>query len=187
MTNEARTLFFGILTLVVFAASMLLTKGAVIFPFPLNEFVFFVIAARFFAYNWNGNKFAGFLAVSAGVCAVLSTQFFWSFFNDQAEMIELAEGLTLGYFLLAFYLLIFIGGVATMIKQRNGITLLLSGTFLWAFVLGVFLNEPLLLILAYASMVASTQVKKVFEPYHLLWILLFVLKLMEWLTFFLNN
>ena len=187
MTSEVRTLFLGILTLVVYAASIFISQGSFIFPFPLNEFIFLAISAQFFFVNWKGNKWAGFFSVSAGVCGVLSTQFFWTFLYEQERMMEFMNGLTTDYFLLAFYGFVLIGGIATMIKQRKGVALLLSGFFLIAFVSGVFLNHPLLLLLAYGSMVASTQITKVFSPYHLLWVLLFVLKLTEWLTFILNS
>jgi hypothetical protein len=187
MTSEVRTLFLGILTLVVYAASIFITQGSLIFPFPLNEFIFLAISTQFFFVNWKGNKWAGLLSVIAGVCGVLSTQFFWAFIYEQEQMMEFMNGLTTDYFLLAFYALILIAGVATMIKQKRGVALLLSGLFFIAFVSGVLLNHPLLLLLAYGSMVASTQITKVFSPYHLLWVLLFVLKLTEWLTFILNS
>jgi len=187
MTREVRTLFFGILTLVVYAVSIFATQGALIFPFPLNEFVFLAIAFSFLANNWREKKWIGLLPVVAGICGVLSTQFFWTFVYDPLEMMDFMKGLTTDYFLLAFFVLIFAGGIATIIKQRKGVAIILSGTFLWVFILGVYYNHPLLLMLAYACMVASTQIKKVFEPFHLLWILLFALKLMEWLTFLLNS
>ncbi|MDG1331333.1 MAG: hypothetical protein P8P74_03330 [Crocinitomicaceae bacterium] len=187
MTSEVRTLFLGILTLVVYAVSFFISDGSLIFPFPLNEFIFLAISIQFLYSNWTENRLAGFLPVIAGICWVLSTQFFWSFFHTQEQMLEFMDGLTTDYFLIAFYALILIGGIATMIKQRSGIALVLTGVFAIAFVTGVILNDSLLLLLGYGSMLASTQIKKVYAPYHLLWILLFVLKLTEWLTFFLNS
>lgn len=187
MTSEVRTIFLGILTLVVYAFSIFISEGAIIFPFPLNEFIFLAISIQFLYSNWSGNRFAGFLPIVAGICWVFSTQFFWSFFHTQEEMLEFMDDLTTDYFLITFYALILIGGITTMIKQNKGIALLLSGAFAIAFVSGVILNESLLLLIAYGSMIASTQITKVYAPYHLLWVLLFVLKLTEWLTFFLNS
>ena len=187
MTQEAKTLFYGILTLVMYAASIFFTQGAFIFPFPLNEFVFLVIALSFLVLNWHKHKWVGMLPVVAGICGVLSTQIFWTFIYDQLEMIEFMKGLTTDYFLLAFYVLILIAGIATLIKQRTTLALVLGCIFLCAFVLGVLYNHPLFLLLAYASMIVSTQIRHVYAPFHLLWILLFALKLTEWLTFFLNS
>ncbi len=187
MTSEARTLFLGVLTLVIYAVSVFISEGALIFPFPLNEFIFLAIAAQFFYLNWKGNKWVGLLSIFTGVFGVLSTQFFWTFFFSQKEMVEFMDGLTTDYCLLASYLFILIGGIATTIAQKKGAALLLSGLFILAFVASVILNHPLLMLLAHGSMVASTQIKKVYAPYHLLWILLFVLASTKWLTFFLNN
>ena len=71
MTREARTLFVGTLTLLVYSISIYVSQGSFIFPFPLNEFIFLAIAVQFFLWNRNGNKLAGILVTLAGVCAVV--------------------------------------------------------------------------------------------------------------------
>ncbi len=138
-------------------------------------------------WNRKGNKLAGVLSTAAGACAVLSTQFFWTFIYGQEKMVVFMEGLTTDYFLLGFYGLILSAGIATMIRQKSRIAKLLSGFFVLAFISGVMFNHILLVLLAYGFIVAATQISKVFVPYHLLWILLFILKLSEWLSFFLNS
>lgn len=187
MTREARAIFLATLTLVVYTVSIFITDGSFVFPFPLNEFIIFAISAQFFLWNGKRNKRAGILATVAGVCAVLSTQFFWTFIYGPENMISFMEGLTTDYFLLGFYALVLLGGIATMIRQKRGVALLFGAFFVLAFISGVFLNSGLLLLLAYGFMGASTQLAKAFAPYHLLWILLFILKLTEWLTFTLNS
>lgn len=187
MTRETRTLFLGTLTLIVYSVSIFVSQGSFIFPFPLNEFIFLAIATQFFWWNKNGNKIAGLLATLAGICAVLSTQFFWTFVHGPENMTHFMEGLTTDYFLIGFYFLVLIGGIASMIRQKSGIALIFSGLFVLVFIIGVMNNNPLMLLLAYGFMIVSTQITKVFVPYHLLWILLFILKLTEWLTFFLNS
>ena len=187
MTREARAIFLGLLTLVVYAVSIFISDGSLVFPFPLNEFIFLIISLQFFWWNRTGNKFAGILTTAAGICAVLSTQFFWTFIYGPENMMDFMEGLTTDYFLIGFYALVLIAGIATMIRQKKGTALLFSALFVMAFISGVFYNYGLLLLLAYGCMIASTQVSKVFAPYHLLWILLFILELTKWLTFYLNS
>ena len=176
MTREARTLFLSILTLTVYAVFIFIDQGSFVFPFPLNEFILLAISAQFFWWNRTGNRWVGILTVVAGVCAVLSNQFFWMFFYDHESMTIFMEGVTTDYFQLAFYSLILIGGVVTMIRQKKGTALLFSALFVLSFIYGAFLNSPMLLFLAFGCMVASTQLSKVFVPYHLLWILLFFLE-----------
>ena len=187
MTREVRTLFLGVLTLVIYAVSIFISQGSFIFPFPLNEFIFLAIAGQFLFLNWNTSRAAGILSVIAGIFGVLSTQFFWTFLYEQGEMVEFMEGLTTDYFMLAFYVMVLIGGIATMVKQRSVKVLPLGIFFVIAFVAGVLLNHTVLLLVAYGIMITSTQIKKVYSPYHLLWILLLVLKFTEWLTFILNS
>ncbi|MCJ8292496.1 MAG: hypothetical protein HRT58_05135 [Crocinitomicaceae bacterium] len=187
MTREARALFLSMLTLVVYAVSIFISQGSFIFPFPLNEFIFLGISAQFFWWNRLGNKWAGSIAIVAGICAVLSKQFFWTFLYSTEAMEFFMDSLITDYCLLAFYVLVLIGAIATMIRQKKGIALLFSAFFVLAFISGVFYNHALLLLLAYGFMSVSTQLSKAFAPYHLLWILLFILKLTEWLTFFLNS
>lgn len=187
MTRESRTLFLGILTLVVYATSIFISQGSFIFPFPLNEFIFLAVSSQFFLWNRGGNKLAGILTTTAGICAVLSTQFFWTFIYGPENMMEFMESLTTDYFLIGFYALVLISGIATILRQKKGMALLFSAFFILAFISGVYLNHPLLILLGYGFMVASTQISKVFVPYHLLWILLFILELTKVLTFVLNS
>ena len=97
------------------------------------------------------------------------------------------DSLITDLFLLGFYVLVFIAGILTIVKQRTTTTLFLGTCFAAAFIAGVAMNNPVLLIIGFASVVASTQITKAFAPYHLLWILLFLLKTTEWLTFMINN
>ncbi len=187
MKREARALFLGILTLVVYATSIFISQGSFIFPFPLNEFIFLAISLQFFWWNRRGNKLAGIIAITAGICAVLSTQFFWTFIYGPENMMHFMDGLATDYFLLGFYALVLIGGLATMIRQKKGISLLFGAFFILAFISGIFLNHPMLLLLGYGFMALSTQFSKVFVPYHLLWVLLFILELTKVLTFAVNS
>jgi len=187
MTREARAIFLSTLTLVVYAGLIFINQGSFVFPFPLNEIVFLGVSLQFFWWNGRANKWAGILVSVAGICGVLSTQFFWTFFYGTKTMEFLTESMTTDYFLIAFYVLILIGGIATMARQKRGIALLFSAFFVLAFISGVFLNNSLLLIVAYGFMITSTQLAKAFAPYHLLWVLLFILKLMVLLTFVLKT
>lgn len=185
MTREARTIFLSILTWVIFAVSIFLNQGAFVFPFPLNEVILLLVSIQFFVWNTKKHLAAGILSISAGIVGVLGTQYFWTFFYSPLEMQEFMSGLTTDYFQIAFYFIVLIGILASTLKQKNGIALILSIVSIIPFCWGALSNNGLFLILGYGLMVASTQVKKVYAPYHLLWILLFALKTSEWLTFLL--
>lgn len=187
MTREARAVFLGVLTLIAYAVFIFIDQGAFIFPFPLNEIIFLAISAQFLWWNKRTHLWAGIISLAAGIVALLSTQFFWTFIYGPENMVVFMEGLTTDYFTLGFYVLVLVGGIATMIRQKRGVPLIFSGLFIVAFIAGAMLNNLTFFLLGYGFMVASTQIVKVFAPYHLLWVLLFVLKLTEWLTFVLNS
>lgn len=187
MTREARAVFLGALTLVAYAVFVFIDFGSVIFPFPLNEFIFLAISAQFLWWNKRLQLWAGIIALIAGICALLSKQYVWSFIYGPENMIRFMDGLTTDYFTIGFYVLVLLGGIATMVQQKRGVALIFSGLFIIAFISGALLNNISLFLLSYGMMIASTQITKTFVPYNLLWVLLFFLKLTEWLTFHLNS
>lgn len=187
MTREVRALFLAILTLVVYAVSIFISSGALIFPFPLNEFIFLALSLQFSWWNRADGKWIGIYTSFAGLCAVLSTQFFWSFIYGNDTLEFLMDTLITDFFLLGFYVLLLFGGIFTIFKQRTALATLLGIGFICSFSVGVAINGAPLLLLAYAGMIVSTQISKAYAPFHLLWILLFILKATEWLTFLLNN
>ncbi len=182
MTREARTIFLSILTWVIFATSIFLNQGSFIFPFPLNEFILLAVTIQFFVWHSKSNVLAGILAIFAGIVGVMGTQFFWTFFYAPVEMEKFMSGLTTDYFQITYFFLVLIAIVASILKQKSGTALLFSIIALAPFLIGAWTNNSLFLLFAYGLMVASTQVKKVYTPYHLLWILLFALETSEWLT-----
>lgn len=182
MTRETRTIFVSVLTLILFAVSIFISQGSLIFPFPLNEFVFLAVAVQFFFWNSKTHSVAGITAVIGGIFAVLSTQFFWTFFFSPEEMLEFMAGLTTDYLQVGFYLIVLFAIVATLLRQKNTLAILLSTLSLIPFVLAAWSNNSLFFLLAYGLMVASTQVKTVYAPYHLLWVLLLALETTECLT-----
>lgn len=186
MTREARTIFVSVLTMILFAVSMFISQGSLIFPFPLNEFVFLAVAVQFFFWNSKTHPIAGITAIVGGIIAVLSTQFFWTFFYSPEEMMTFMDGLTTDYLQIGFYLIVFIAIVATFLKQNNTPAIFLSILSLIPFVLAAWSYNSFFFMLSYGLMVASTQVKTVYAPYHLLWVLLFALETTECLTVILN-
>ena len=187
MTREVRALFLAVLTLLVYAVSIFVTSGALIFPFPLNEFIFLALSLQFLWWNHTAGKWIGLYATVAGLCAVFSTQFFWSFIYGNETLAFLIETPITDFFLLGFYVLLLFGGVFTIFKQLTALATVLGICFVLIFSVGVAINNAPLLLLAYTTMIVSTQITKSYAPFHLLWILLFILKATEWLTFLANS
>lgn len=185
MTREARIIFMTTLMLFTYAAWALFESGGFIFPIPLNEAIFFVIAVIFLFMNLD-KLGLGIFAVATGMSWLLTTQFFWGFFYDNDAIAALSESLITDFSYLAFILLLLIAGIYTGIKQKDPLGYVLMTLFTAALTASALLNEPILLLFAFSTMAISTQIGKVAAPFHLLWMLLFVLKGGEWLSYLVN-
>ena len=82
MNREERTVFLGILTPIVYGSWVLLDKGSFIFPFPLNELIFFIITSQFLLWNFKVDKFKYVSFFLTALFGLLSSDFFWTLFID---------------------------------------------------------------------------------------------------------
>ena len=184
MTREGQILFLAVLTLVVYAASIYLEKGMLLFPFPLNEIVFFIVALQF-AW-WNRTRTAIYIVVVSTLW-VLSTPFFWSLVYGHQMMEAWSKNLLTDYFLLSFYMLVLTAGIIQSIRQKTRLTSVFGAVFLFTLCTGVWTSEPWLILLAAASMAISSFIRPVFQPFHLLWLLFALLKGTEVISFTLHS
>jgi len=185
MTRESRVIFMVTLMLIAFASFTLFDKGGFIFPIPANEPIFFVVAVMFAYLNRDQWKF-GLIASITALLWLLTTQFFWSFIYGHLEMAEFNDTLVRDFCYLGFTLLLLISGIYFGIKQKSLIGYLLLILFSASLIASAALNNSLLLLLAFFLMALSTQLKTTGQPFHLLWLLLFILKSSEWISYILN-
>ena len=77
MTKEVKIVVLAVLTLVMYATSIFLKDGgAFVFPFPLNPFVFFVVAAQIAFWNKQYKAIAT-LTFATGLFGILASEVFW--------------------------------------------------------------------------------------------------------------
>lgn len=178
MTREERSVSLVILTLIVYSAFMYFDKGAVLFPYPLNEALFLFVAFQFFW--WRDKKYSidSLLPVFTGIVNLLSTQFFWSLFFDTQKMEILTSGPTLDIAKLLFYLFIGVWAVSTIwtIWPKNPFALI--GT-LAVFALPIFYPIPIVEVIPIVPITLISWNYKAQSPNHLLWILLCSLQIMK--------
>lgn len=185
MTREARIIFMTTLMLLAYAVGALFESGGFIFPIPLNEAIFFIVSVIFLFMNLN-KPALGVFAVLTASSWLLTSQFFWSLFYDYDGMVTLMDSLITDFSYLVFILLLLTAGIYTGIKQKHPWGYVLMTLFTAALTASTLLNEPILLLFAFSTMAISTQIAKVAAPFHLLWMLLFVLKGGEWLSYLVN-
>jgi hypothetical protein len=82
MNREERTAFLGVLIPVVYGSWVFLDKGTFIFPFPLNELIFFTITLQFLLWNLKSDKIKYGLFFCTALFGLVSSDFFWTIFFD---------------------------------------------------------------------------------------------------------
>lgn len=185
MTREERTVFLAILTLFVYAGVLYIEHGVVLFPFPLNEFIFLFVAIPFSF--WNGKKYPvqiGLFLLS-GFLNLLSTQFFWSFFLNSFEMEKMVNGISPDLLKIAYTLSITFLAAVYLLRSTYKWRLLFLIFSIIGFFISIMFFSNLLQFIVLAGIAIIGSLKQINSPLHLLWILLASLELMKILTLYL--
>jgi hypothetical protein len=190
MIREARLLFLVALTYLIYAASMFLDKGGILFPFPLNEAILLIVALQF-AY-WNrSQQFSAVNLILIGLFGVGMNLLYWEMVLPPDDMYAFSESLWTDFFNLLFGAWVLIFGIRTVIKQNSLLSYALGIVFVGFFITGLIYYSPLhytpFYTLAYAVMVISTSLRPAYAPLHLYWVLLFMLEGFRILTFGVNT
>lgn len=182
MTREARTVFLVVLTLLFYAFYYLFFYQTFIFPFPLNESIFFGVSLQFAVWNWKINRLLVGSSVLFALLNVIATQFFWSFFLKDTSLLELIESnYLLGINLIAFLPLL--SWIYCYCKEvSNSTKFFLSGIAAFGLFSAHLFNLPFLQILVFAGLFFLGVRSKGKGTNHYLWLLLAVLGTLKLIT-----
>jgi hypothetical protein len=184
MSREQRAVFIGVLITLVYAFTMWIEKGVFLYPFPLNEFIFFIVSAQFIWLNYSKHPTIAIVSGISALFYLFSSPFFWSFFFDEISInVFLETGIydlvKILHFTAVFFWMIF---TLKDIKGRKRYFFYAITTSLFVSSLFVFHQElGLIGILCIAIISLVYGLKK---PFDLLWILFTYLSLMKFLVFF---
>ena len=184
MTKEGKTVTLAALTVFMYGLTSFLQFKQVIFPFPLNELIFFIATIVFAKDHLKNNPKTMSLILVLGLFHILSLEFYWNIFLSNERMLRLSQSSITDYFKVGYY----IGIIAWIITTFNQVEVnfkkylaLLPITFVLA---GSILNEQLtifysqlVLFLSYGSVVILLFPKIKHFPLLYLWVLLFILEL----------
>jgi hypothetical protein len=185
MTKEIRLIFLAALTLVFYALSIYLSEGALIFPFPLNEAILFIVALQFAYWNRKNAKLS-LLIVVIGLFSFLGNEVYWSFILGDQQMHQFSESIATDIFQLiaAFSLLVF--AFLTLKEQKNKIAQLFTVIFILIFMGSISYLSPSFVFLGLCFMATSIIINPVLKPFHLIWIALLILESTKFLTLLIN-
>jgi hypothetical protein len=181
MSKDQKAIFLAILTTCIYGFTILLEKGQFLYPFPLNEFIFFAVSIQFAFWNHSSDPAQVIYSVLAAFFFLLSSPYFWTFFMNSQALGQLIESPILDFFHLFFYICL----VCWAINSFS----LIVGTikYLWMFLCAAGLclypifGNPLIEVLVFVLLAIIFSLYKLKQPFHLLWVLLaFLFTMKAW-------
>jgi hypothetical protein len=182
MNREEKTVFLGILIPIVYGSWVFLDKGTFIFPFPLNELIFFTITLQFLLWNLKSDKIKYGLFLLTALFGLVSSDFFWTIFFDGKSY----EQLMLSPLTDLFKLIQLVGlGVCLTLEIKNDsrYKLLLFICIPALFLVGIFFSNQILILISVISTLVFSNFKRPIAPSTLLLSLFTILEVGKLLMF----
>jgi hypothetical protein len=170
--SEKRIVLLTALTLGMYSLSLYVEHQTLIFPFPLNESLFFFVALYFFYRNHATLKTVGILAISSGFFALLSNQFFWSFLLDGAQIERLFNSGLTDFFRLLFFIMLLCWAIASSYREEGPHKFWYMSSIVLGLLLGLYLQTALVLFIVYLMISCLFFWRNLHAPYPWLWMLL---------------
>jgi len=188
MSKESRLVFLAGLTLCLYAGINFMSNGGIVFPFPLNSFIFLIVTAQFTF--WHHKKgFPIYVFLLTAMFGVLANPVLWEIVFSLESLKDFARYPWLHWFYFLNALGLIISAVYLINKQKRHFTSLLTAAGIILFGYGVYSRGEFHVDIGHfdfaglALIAVSVLIRPTYKPLHFLWILLFVLQLTEWLTF----
>ena len=188
MTRESRLLYLTGLTLFLFAGFGYLKDGALVFPFPLNPFIFFIVVFQFTWWHYK-RGLPIFLFLFTALSGVLAQPFLWEVILSLDSLQEFVKIPLIFWFQFFNAAGIVASAIYLLNRQKNHFTALLTtaGILLYAF--GFYFNYTASEVtnvtfefIGFTLIALSVLIRPTYQPFHLLWILLLILEISEWLS-----
>lgn len=90
MSKEGKAAFIGLLTTLAYSSSVYFDTGSWIFPFPLFDYILFILAALFTYWNKEFRTIFVFFTL-VFTLRILGDSFFWSFFLQGTDLYDLFD------------------------------------------------------------------------------------------------
>jgi hypothetical protein len=186
MSKEEKAVFLGILTTLVYTATIWVEKGAFLYPFPLNEFVFAAAVIQILRFNYRENKITALISGTTAAFFLLASPYFWTFFLSTQSLADFVEGLPFQCLKLCYYILLLLWMTHTIFSMIGNKKYLVFFLALPLFIIHPLFSIPFIELLGIVILAVVSSFYDLRKPYHLLWILLAYLALMKYLLFHFN-
>ena len=176
MTQEGKAVSRAVLTVCLYAMTSFFSLGESIFPFPLNELIFFVVVIYFASIHLKENRYLMLSILLAGLLGILSNQFYWEIVFNSENMLHISEKdiPTKFKYLYQFGLILWI--TLTFIKQPSIKHKIIGLLPVLILITGIYLHQPLFEFLSIFLLFIYAIIEVRNTPLLYLWILLFILE-----------
>lgn len=177
MTKEGKAVTTASLIVFLYGLTSFLQFKQFIFPFPLNEIIFFIVILYFTKIHYKESPLTCLLIFLTALCNVLSSEVYWNIFLSTETMLWLSNSIITDIFKLLYQVGIIIWMIVTFIQTGSSenkyylglipISLLITGNFY----LNMLVGFSSILFLFIYSIIKIRE-----SPLLYLWILLFILE-----------
>ncbi len=185
MTKEIKSIFLVGVTLLLYGVSILISNGAFLFPYPLNPFIFLVISSQFVL--WHPKKPIAWIIFFSATMHSLSSMVLWEIILPQHRLTTFVDSPWIDLFQIFYGIGIICWGLLTIRNQKKTLIRLITfiGYLLFTY---AELQQFNFISLASVSLVfIMTLLSKSSSPFHLMWLLLAMLKFTTVFTLIANN
>ena len=186
MTRESRLIALSGLTIFLFALMGFLKDGSIIFPFPLNDFIFLIVSFQYMIWHYK-RKGLPYLFVLSGIAGVIGTKFLWETFLSVQEL-EIFYGYSVvDWARLLSKVFLFATGIYFIRAHREWYFkgLFAIGMIIYGY--GFVVTDHNYQVIGLLSILLSNSIKPVHKPFHWLWTLLLILEGSKWLSLVILN
>lgn len=182
MNREERAVAVAGLTFFLFGLSIFLSDGSFVSPWPLNEFLIFVVSFLFVIWRPRGGSLPYLLFASA-LSGVLGSQVFWETVFSIRQLDQFLLDYTVvdwARFVSAIFLVIAMIVYLSAYRKWYWKSVVAIATGLYAY--GFVLDDLNFLLGAFFLLTILGTIRPMRQPFHLIWVLYFLLFVMKWLT-----
>lgn len=181
MTRELKAILLVFLTLIIYAISILVTDGSLIFPFLLNEAIFAALILQFCI--WERHlKLKLLFPIGIALLSIASSPFLWEIVLPIESLGPFYESPALDIFKLLFLMTMVFSGVA-MVRQQEKWQMRTLGIFgLGLFSIGYTIDNLWYELAGSIFIAASVMIEPTYKPFNTLWLLLAGLEVTEVVT-----
>lgn len=182
MNREERAVAISGLIFFMFGLSIFLKDGSFVVPFPLNEFALLIVSFLFMI--WHPKKGAlPYLFFISALSGVLGSMVFWETVMSGADLVKFYQDYTVidlarlsqGVFLVVSMYLFFSAYREWYFKAM---IVLAIAMYIWGFIP----HSVHYMALSFLVLMLVGILKPMKKPFHLMWVLHFLLFAMAWIT-----